>query len=84
MSTTYNATRLDRRLASARRVVRFLERHWEAFQERRKRARLSAALSNLADRELMDIGISRGEIDYVASNPNIDPRGARSIPPAML
>ncbi|MGY8678219.1 DUF1127 domain-containing protein [Bradyrhizobium sp. UFLA05-153] len=84
MSTTYNAARLDRRLASARRVVRFLERYWEAFQERRKRARLQAALSDLGDRELIDIGISRGEIDYVASNPNIDPRGVRSIPPTMV
>ncbi|MGY8661300.1 DUF1127 domain-containing protein [Bradyrhizobium sp. UFLA05-109] len=83
MSTIYSATAY-RRLASARRVVRFLERHWEAFQERRKCARVQAALSDLGDRELMDIGISRGEIDYVASNPNIDPRGARPIPPAMI
>jgi uncharacterized protein YjiS (DUF1127 family) len=35
-------------------------------------------LCDLSDRELMDIGISRGEIDYVASNPGIDPRGIRS------
>ncbi|MCP3471563.1 DUF1127 domain-containing protein [Bradyrhizobium sp. CCGUVB1N3] len=84
MSTTYSATRLDRRLASARRVVRFLERHWEAFQERRKRARRRDALFDLGDRELTDIGISRGEIDYVASNPNIDPRGVRSIPSTMF
>ncbi|WFU38780.1 DUF1127 domain-containing protein [Bradyrhizobium sp. CB82] len=83
MSTTYSATAY-RRLASARRVVSLLERYWEAFQERRKRTRLRGVLSDLADRELMDIGISRGEIDYVASNPNIDPRGARSIPPTMI
>ena len=67
----------DRRLASARRVVRFLEKYWDAFQERRKRERLRAVLSNLNDTELMDIGISRGEIDYVASNRGIDPRGVR-------
>ena len=83
MSTTYSATAY-RRLASARRIVRILEKYWEAFQERRKRARLHAALSDLADRELIDIGISRAEIDYVASNPNIDPRGVRSIPPTTL
>src|SRR5258706_11244581 len=67
----------DRRLASARRVVRFLEKYWDSFQERRKRERLRAVLSNLNDTELMDIGISRGEIDYVASNRGIDPRGVR-------
>ena len=81
MSTTYGAKGWDRRLASARRVVSFLERYWDEFQERRKRERLRAILSNLNDTELMDIGISRGEIDYVASNRGIDPRGVRSIPP---
>lgn len=76
MSTIYTATGWDRPLASARRVVSFLEGHWETFQERRKRARLRAALSGLSDSELTDIGISRGEIDYVASNRAIDPRSA--------
>ena len=81
MSTTYGAKGWDRRIASARRVVSFLERYWDEFQERRKRERLRAVLSDLNDTELMDIGISRGEIDYVASNRGIDPRGVRSIPP---
>ena len=81
MSTTYGATGWDRRLASARRVASFLEIYWDAFQERRKRQRLRADLSNLGDRQLLDIGISRGEIDYVASNRGLDPRGIRSIPP---
>ena len=63
MSTTYGATGWDRRLASARRVVRFLEKYWVAFQERRKRQRLRATLCDLSDRELMDIGTTRGEID---------------------
>jgi uncharacterized protein YjiS (DUF1127 family) len=80
MSTTYGATAWDRRLASARRLVSILERYWDAFQERRKRDRLRTTLSGLNDQELMDIGISRGEIDYVASNQSIDPRGIRSIP----
>ncbi|WP_271554595.1 DUF1127 domain-containing protein [Bradyrhizobium sp. CCBAU 45394] len=35
-------------------------------------------LCNLSDRELMDIGISRGEVDYVATNRDADPRGFRS------
>jgi uncharacterized protein YjiS (DUF1127 family) len=84
MSTTYSATGWDRRLASARHVISFLERYWHAFQDRRKRERLNAVLSNLNERELMDIGISPGEIDYVAANQNIDPRGARSIPPVNV
>jgi uncharacterized protein YjiS (DUF1127 family) len=57
------------------------KRYWRAFQERRKRERLRADLSCLNDLELKDIGIARGEIDYVASNRTIDPRGIRSIPP---
>jgi uncharacterized protein YjiS (DUF1127 family) len=81
MNTTYGATGWDRRLAPARRVVSFLERYWDAFQERRKRERLRAVLADLSDVELMDIGISRGEIDYVASNRGIDPRGVRSNSP---
>jgi uncharacterized protein YjiS (DUF1127 family) len=31
-------------------------------------------LSGLSNTELMDIGIARGEIDYVASHWTIDPR----------
>src|SRR5260221_2046187 len=46
-----------------------------------QRQRLRADLSCLNDFELQDIGISRGEIDYVASNRSIDPRGIRSTPP---
>jgi uncharacterized protein YjiS (DUF1127 family) len=78
MSTTYRATGPDRRLASARRIASFVEICWDAFQERRKRERLRATLCNLSDRELMDIGTTRGEIDHVASNRVIDPRGIRS------
>ena len=44
----------------------------------RKRQRLPATLCDLSDRELMDIGTTRGEIDYVASNRGIDPEGIRS------
>ena len=84
MSTTYHATEWDRRLASARRLVSFLERYRDALQEWRKRENLRAGLSSLNDRELMDIGISRGEIDYVASNRPIDPRGVQSIAPINL
>jgi uncharacterized protein YjiS (DUF1127 family) len=79
MSTTYGATGLGQTAASTRRVSSFLKRSWGALQERRKRQRLRAALYDLSDRELMDIGTTRGEVDYVASNRGIDPRGIRSV-----
>jgi uncharacterized protein YjiS (DUF1127 family) len=75
MSATYGATGLGQTAASTRRVHSFFKRYWGAFQERRKRERLRADLSDLNDWELQDIGITRGEIDYVASNRSIDPRG---------
>jgi uncharacterized protein YjiS (DUF1127 family) len=78
MSTTYGATGLGQTAGSTRRVSSLLKRYWGAFQERRVRQRLRANLCDLSDRELMDIGTTRGEIDYVASNRGIDPRGVRS------
>jgi uncharacterized protein YjiS (DUF1127 family) len=80
MSTTYGATGLGQIAVSTRRVSSFLKRYWDTFQEWRQRQRLGATLYDLSDRELMDIGITRGEIDYVASNRGIDPRG-RLYPP---
>ena len=77
MSTTYGATGLGPATAK-RQVYRPLETYWTAFQEWRKRERLRTALNDLTDWELKDIGIARGEIDYVASNRGIDPRGIRS------
>jgi uncharacterized protein YjiS (DUF1127 family) len=78
MSTTYGATGLGQTAASTQRVSSLFKGYWAAFQERRKRQRLRATLSDLSDRELMDIGTTRGEIDYVASNRLVDPRGIRS------
>ena len=74
MSTTYGATGFGQTAVSTRRVSSFFKRYWGAFQERRKRQKLRATLYDLSDRELMDIGTTRGEIDYVAaSNQGIDP-----------
>ena len=81
MNTAHGAIRLGQKTGSTRPLFRFFERYWDAFQERRKRERLRATLCDLNDRMLQDIGIARGEIDYVASNRSIDPRGIRSIPP---
>ena len=78
MSTTYGATGLGQTAPSTRPVSSFLNRCWSALQERRNSQRLRATLCDLSDRELMDIGTTRGEIEYVASNRGIDPRGIRS------
>ena len=81
MNTAHGVTWLDQTPASTQRVSNLFSRYWGAFQERRKRQRLRATLCDLDDSELQDIGIARGEIDYVASNRSIDSRGIRSIPP---
>ena len=57
---------------STRQVPGFIGECWNALQERRKRARLRTELYDLGDLELRDIGITRGEIEYFASNPSID------------
>ena len=72
MSTIHAPTELGP--ATARRQVYSpLEAYWNAFQEWRKREKLRTELCRLTDSELMDIGITRGEIDYVASNRSISP-----------
>jgi uncharacterized protein YjiS (DUF1127 family) len=63
MSTTYGETGLGRTAASTLRLSSFFKKYWDAFQERRKRQRLRASLCDLSDRELMDIGTTRSEID---------------------
>lgn len=78
MSTIHDATELGQTTASTLNVYGLLKGYWAAFQERRERARLRTVLCGLSDLELRDIGIERGEIDYVAMNRSIDPRGARS------
>ncbi|MGC2780590.1 MAG: DUF1127 domain-containing protein [Bradyrhizobium sp.] len=54
--------------APARSVLGLLARYWRAFQESRQRQRLRVTLHDLSDRELMDIGLTRGEIDYIAAH----------------
>ncbi|TFV80733.1 DUF1127 domain-containing protein [Bradyrhizobium frederickii] len=51
-------------------IPSLLRRYWFAFQERRWRPRNS--LHDLSDRELMDIGLTRGEIDSLAPERAID------------
>jgi uncharacterized protein YjiS (DUF1127 family) len=80
MSTTYGAAGLRQTAASTRRVSSLLKRYWGVFQarrkERRKRQRERAELHRLNDYELMDIGMTRGEIEYVVSNRSFDREGS--------
>ena len=78
MSTIYGATGLGQTAALAGRVSSFFKACRDAFEERYQRQLLRARLSDLSDRELFDIGTTRGEIDYVASHRGSDPRGTRS------
>ncbi|WP_342733412.1 DUF1127 domain-containing protein [Bradyrhizobium sp. B117] len=78
MTAEPGTTWLERTSVSSRHVFSFIWRCWNALQERRQRRKLTAALSDLSDGELMDIGMTRGEIDYVASHRDTDPRGIRS------
>jgi uncharacterized protein YjiS (DUF1127 family) len=72
MSTIQAPTELRPAIAK-RQVYSPLEAYWNAFQEWRKRGKLRTELCRLTDSELADIGVTRGEIDYVASNRSISP-----------
>ena len=60
---------------SNRPIAGFIRGCWNAFQERRERQKVRAALYGLNACDLKDIGIAHGEIEYVASNRSVDPRG---------
>ena len=79
MNTTFRTTGLAQTTGSTRDVFSLFRRYWGAFQERRKRQRERAELYRLSDSELMDIGMTRGEIEYVVSNRCFD--RAESGPP---
>ena len=68
-------TVVGRAAVSNRQAAGFIRRCWDALQERRKREKVRAALYGLDGRDLKDIGIAHGEIEYVASNRSVDPRG---------
>jgi uncharacterized protein YjiS (DUF1127 family) len=55
-----------------------LKNYWGTLLKWRQREKLRARLNDLSDRELRDIGITRGEVDYAASNGAADPRGIRT------
>jgi uncharacterized protein YjiS (DUF1127 family) len=49
-----------------------LKGYWRAFRERRHRQWFRASLHDLSDRDLMDIGVTRAEIDRIAAHRAID------------
>jgi uncharacterized protein YjiS (DUF1127 family) len=75
MSTTFGSGKLAQP-GWTQRAGRLFDRFRDAFRERRRRALLRSALSGLDDRELHDIGIARGEIDFAAAGAaaGFDPR----------
>ena len=58
--------------ASTRSVSSLLEGYWRAFRNWRQRRRSRAGLHDLSDRALMDIGVTRAEIDRIAAHRAID------------
>jgi uncharacterized protein YjiS (DUF1127 family) len=55
--------------ASTPSVFSSLTRYWRTFRERQRR---NATVHDLSDRELTDIGLTRGEIDCIARHRAID------------
>ena len=80
MTIARGANGLAQTNPSGKRSV-FFKDCWRAFQGWRKRERIRAELSSFSDRELRDIGVTRSEIDYIASNNHIEAQGGRSTPP---
>jgi uncharacterized protein YjiS (DUF1127 family) len=75
MNATFAATGLRQTAVLTRRGFNLFRTFWDTFQERRARQKLRAVLFGLSDRELMDIGTTRAEVDYVASNAGVDRQG---------
>lgn len=66
MRTTYLTTEPQQTTAPASQVlIGLLRKRWEAFKERRERARVKAIFYGMQDRELKDLGFTRSEIESV-------------------
>ena len=63
MNTVQIVAGVEQTAGSAQRVSSLLKSGLVAFQEWCKRGRLHAEVCNLSDRALLDIGITRGEIE---------------------
>ena len=78
MSTTYITTGFRRPPRLLRRLFRLLVKYGDMICEWHQRQALRGALYGRSDRDLQDIAITRGEIEYVARCRFVDPRGGRS------
>jgi uncharacterized protein YjiS (DUF1127 family) len=78
MSTTDVTTGFWRPPRLLRRLFRLLVKYGDMYCEWQQRQALRGALYGRSDRELEDMAITRGEIEYVARSRFVDPRGARS------
>ena len=74
MSTTDTPIRLGQASDLTQRVRSLLTQSWNAFQVWQARQALRDRLSQLGDRELQDIGVTRGEIELVVRTAFPDPQ----------
>jgi uncharacterized protein YjiS (DUF1127 family) len=58
--------------ASVRSILSSLGSYLRVFQERRKRERLRVSLHHLTERQLMDIGLTRSDIDHIVAHRAIE------------
>ena len=72
MATSCNVSGPRQTFVPVRLGLSLFDKCRAAFVERRERQRIRAMLLDLSDRELNDVGISRGEIEYLALNRDID------------
>ncbi|UGY17309.1 DUF1127 domain-containing protein [Bradyrhizobium septentrionale] len=59
-------------VASTRSLLGLLQGYWRALRNWRQRARSRVSLHDLSDRELMDIGLTQGEIDCLVAGRAIE------------
>ncbi|GGI29345.1 DUF1127 domain-containing protein [Bradyrhizobium guangdongense] len=69
-ATALNKNAAEANAASRRSVLGLLKQAWFAFLARRQNPRLT--VHDLSDRELLDIGLTRGEVDYLSPQRAID------------
>jgi len=74
MDTPYNVIGKKSAIFPASSRLTAFSQCWLALLEWWKRPNVPECLRDLTDRELQDIGITRGEIDHVASNRAVDLR----------
>jgi len=59
-------------MASTPGILSLLHGYWRALQRWRRREGFRINLHNLSDRELMDIGLTRNDIDYIVADRAIE------------